>query len=61
MAVYTPTTTQQVRSYKMSQYTDNVELNVIVRISEDGVISAIPKDPANSDYQAYLKDLEENN
>jgi hypothetical protein len=38
----------------MSQYTDNVELNVIVRISEDGVISAIPKDPANSDYQAYL-------
>lgn len=44
----------------MSQYTytDNQELNVIVRISEDGVISAIPKDPANSDYQAYLKSLE---
>jgi hypothetical protein len=27
----------------------------------DGLISVIPIDPANSDYQAYLKYLEENN
>jgi len=38
-------------------YTDNQELNVIIRIDEDGVISAIPKNPANSDYQEYLKEM----
>jgi hypothetical protein len=27
---------------------------------ENGVISFIPNDPANSDYQAYLKYLEDN-
>ena len=27
----------------------------------DGHILSIPSDPANSDYQAYLKYLEENN
>ena len=26
----------------------------IKRISDDGIISFIPPDPANSDYQAYL-------
>lgn len=29
--------------------------------TEDGVISFIPNDPANSDYQAYLKSLDEAN
>ena len=27
--------------------------------SPEGVISLVPTDPANSDYQAYLKSLEE--
>jgi hypothetical protein len=34
---------------------DNSEL--IKRINEDGSESWIPKDPANFDYQAYLKSL----
>ena len=29
----------------------------IKMITEDGVISFIPNDPANSDYQAYLKEM----
>ena len=32
----------------------------VVRTDEDGKVWSIPCDPANSDYQAYLKDLEEN-
>ena len=32
----------------------------IERLNEDGSVSFIPIDPANSDYQAYLKSLEEN-
>ena len=35
---------------------DNSE--IIKRVNEDGSQSWIPKDPANSDYQAYLKSLE---
>ena len=31
---------------------------VIVRDNEDGTLSSIPTDPANSDYQAYLASLE---
>ena len=40
----------------MNQYTyiDNEELNVIVRTDQNGVVSAIPKDLANADYQEYL-------
>ena len=34
--------------------------DVIKRTDEDGKVWWIPLDPANSDYQAYLKDLEEN-
>ena len=32
---------------------------VITRDNEDGSITYIPIDPANSDYQAYLKSLDE--
>jgi len=32
---------------------------VITRDNEDGSITYIPPDPANSDYQAYLKSLDE--
>lgn len=31
----------------------------IARTNEDGSISVIPIEPANSDYQAYLKSLDE--
>ena len=34
---------------------------ILTRTNEDGSISYIPLDPANSDYQAYLKSLEESN
>ena len=33
----------------------------IKKTEEDGKIWIIPIEPANSDYQAYLKSLEENN
>lgn len=32
----------------------------VLRTNEDGTVSAIPVDEANSDYQAYLAYLEEN-
>ena len=32
--------------------------NVVTRTDENGVVSAIPMDLGNSDYQAYLKSLE---
>jgi hypothetical protein len=32
---------------------------VIVRENEDGTVTFIPSDPANSDYQQYLKSLDE--
>ena len=35
-------------------------IELITRTNEDGSISFIPKDEANSDYQAYLKYLAEN-
>jgi hypothetical protein len=34
---------------------------MLKRTDENGKVCYIPKDPANSDYQAYLKYLEENN
>jgi len=36
------------------------ELSFIQRTNEDGSISTIPADPANSDYQAYLATLAAN-
>jgi hypothetical protein len=33
---------------------------VINAMFEDGRMLSIPTDPSNSDYQVYLKDLEEN-
>ena len=40
----------------IDSYTDKVVS--ILRFNDDGSISAIPLDPANSDYQAYLAQLE---
>jgi hypothetical protein len=51
----------------MSQYTiREIDLGdmgiekVIVKTNDDGSVTSIPNDPNNSDYQAYLKYLEEN-
>jgi hypothetical protein len=35
------------------------ENETILRIDAKGNVSNIPKDPSNSDYQAYLKSLDE--
>ena len=35
------------------------EKNLIILENENGSVSYIPIDPANSDYQAYLKSLDE--
>jgi hypothetical protein len=37
----------------------NGETTIIQRTDEDGTVWGIPTDPANSDYQAYLAQLEE--
>jgi hypothetical protein len=39
---------------KYKEITNEIGHIVIERITEDGVVTWIPKDPANSDYQAYL-------
>jgi hypothetical protein len=40
------------------KYTYEELENVIVRTDKNGNISNVPKDPANSDYQRYLRWLE---
>lgn len=40
-------------------YKEN-ENGMIERTNNDGSVSFIPNDPANSDYQAYLEHLTEN-
>lgn len=42
----------------MKKYENNPESNVITMIDENGIVSAIPKDEGNSDYQRYLRWLE---
>jgi len=37
------------------------EKNSVLKFNSDGSILSIPFDPANTDYQAYLKWLEEGN
>lgn len=51
----------------MSQYTiKEIDLGdmgiekVILKTNDDGSVTSIPNDPANSDYQEYIKYLEEN-
>ena len=45
----------------MRKYTEVVTPlgNTIIQYEENGIAYSIPKDPANSDYQAYLKSLED--
>ena len=45
------TSSQQVRSYNMKY---ELLENVLLRTNQDGTISSITLDPANSDYQEYL-------
>jgi hypothetical protein len=40
---------------------DGLNGSVLVQTTDDGIESFIPSDPANSDYQQYLKWVEENN
>jgi len=40
-------------------FTSTTGNEFIKRTNEDGSVSFIPKDETNSDYQAYLKSLEE--
>ena len=44
----------------MTTYELKQEHNTVIRIDDNGVLSGIPIDPANSDYQAYLEHLTEN-
>lgn len=41
-----------MNSYELKITIDGIEY--IEATSEDGIVSFIPADPANSDYQAYL-------
>ena len=35
-------------------YEENTELNVIIRTDENGIVSSVPIDLGNADYQRYL-------
>jgi hypothetical protein len=55
-----------MRSYNMKYklcpiIRNNTEVKAINRHNDDGSISSIPVNPANTDYQAYLKWLDEGN
>jgi hypothetical protein len=47
--------------YKLVNDTQLNVLSCIVRTNTDGSITSFGQDPANTDYQAYLKWLEEGN
>jgi hypothetical protein len=46
---------------KTNELSNGVIDSYIERINDDGTIDSIPKDPANSDYQRYLRWLENPN
>jgi len=45
----------------MNMYQLHPEGLAVIRLNEDGTISGIPFDPANTDYQEYLAWLAEGN
>jgi hypothetical protein len=45
-----------MNTYEIRQTIDGVDY--LEMITPDGVVSFVPTDPANSDYQAYLLSLE---
>jgi len=52
---------QLVRSYKMYKLIKNIMLNKVVTVQRLSDNAFIPLDPANSDYQQYLKWVAEGN
>jgi len=47
--------------YTYEEIADDFGNKTIKRTDEDGLVAWIPMDAGNSDYQAYLKYIEENN
>jgi hypothetical protein len=47
--------------YKLHMDSVSNRASSVFRTNEDGTISSIPFDPANTDYQAYLKWVAEGN
>jgi hypothetical protein len=45
--------------YTYEEITSELGGAIIKRTDENGGIAWVPKDPANSDYQEYLKSLDE--
>jgi len=45
--------------YKYTETTSSAGATIIIREDQEGNISSIPADPANSDYRAYLASLNE--
>jgi hypothetical protein len=41
-----------------TKYTTDLGNEIVLRVNDDGTHDYIPTDPANSDYQAYLRWLE---
>ena len=51
-----------MKTYKLCQIAKrNTEHKAVLLMNDDGSVASIPFDPANTDYQAYLKWLEEGN
>lgn len=44
---------------KYTEYETSSGQMYVIKIDDDGIQSSIPNDPENSDYQAYLKSLNE--
>jgi hypothetical protein len=47
--------------YKLAKDSISGQICSVILTTEDGVIRGIPFDPANTDYQAYLKWVAEGN
>ena len=47
--------------YKFYKLPDGTQVDAVTRTTPEGVISTIPFDPANTDYQEYLKWVAEGN
>ena len=47
--------------YKFFKLPDGTQDNAVIRTTDDGVISTVPFDEANTDYQAYLLWVSEGN